>query len=104
MTRQSIGQPGGQDEIYHLMIGEVEDYAILMLDPQGHVVSWNRGAEKIKGYREEEILGKHFSIFYRIPRRGDPRQALQYLLSRKRSTTLTQHTHRHRRRQGESHA
>jgi PAS domain S-box-containing protein len=53
-----------QVAMYHLMIEEVEDYAILMLDPAGNIVSWNRGAEKIKGYREEEVLGKHFSIFY----------------------------------------
>jgi PAS domain S-box-containing protein len=46
------------------MVESVQDYAIFMLDPGGHIVSWNRGAERIKGYREEEILGKHFSIFY----------------------------------------
>src|SRR5205823_3490631 len=42
----------------------VKDYAIVLLDPQGHVVSWNDGAERIKGYRAEEILGKHFSCFH----------------------------------------
>jgi formate hydrogenlyase transcriptional activator len=46
------------------MVEGVKDYAIFMLDPAGRVSSWNPGAERIKGYRPEEILGKHFSIFY----------------------------------------
>ena len=47
-----------------LLIEAVVDYGIFVLDPQGHVVSWNTGAQKIKGYAPDEILGKHFSIFY----------------------------------------
>ena len=47
-----------------LMIASVSDYAIYMLDPEGHVVSWNPGAERIKGYRPDEILGAHFSRFF----------------------------------------
>jgi PAS domain S-box-containing protein len=46
------------------MVGEVEDYAILMLDRNGVILNWNKGAEKIKGYKEEEIVGCHFRIFY----------------------------------------
>ena len=46
------------------MFNEIEDYAIVLLDEMGNVESWNRGAEKIKGYRAEEILGKNFQIFY----------------------------------------
>jgi PAS domain S-box-containing protein len=46
------------------MVEEVEDYAILMLDATGHILNWNRGAEKIKGYTEQEIVGRHFSCFY----------------------------------------
>lgn len=52
------------EERYHKMIEEVEDYAILLLDENGIVLNWNRGAEKIKGYRPAEIIGQHFSIFY----------------------------------------
>jgi PAS domain S-box-containing protein len=52
------------DQQYHLMIGEVEDYAILMLDRNGIIRNWNKGAEKIKGYTEKEIVGTHFRIFY----------------------------------------
>jgi PAS domain S-box-containing protein len=47
-----------------LLIEAVTDYGIFMLDPTGHIISWNTGAQKLKGWRREEILGKHFSIFY----------------------------------------
>jgi PAS domain S-box-containing protein len=50
--------------IYQLMVESVRDYAIFMLDPNGYVASWNRGAEKIKGYTADEIIGQHFSVFY----------------------------------------
>jgi len=49
---------------FRLMVSSVKDYAILMLDPDGRVVSWNDGAQRLKGYTEEEILGRHFSVFY----------------------------------------
>lgn len=52
------------EERYHKMIEEVEDYAIILLDKNGIIQNWNKGAEKIKGYKEEEILGKSFQIFY----------------------------------------
>jgi PAS domain S-box-containing protein len=47
-----------------LLVESVQDYAIFMLDPAGHVVTWNAGARRIKGYETDEIVGKHFSIFY----------------------------------------
>ena len=49
---------------FQLLIDGVVDYGIFVLDPGGHVISWNSGAEKLKGYRRDEIIGKHFSIFY----------------------------------------
>ena len=52
------------EDRYHKMIEEVQDYAILLLDKEGNILNWNRGAEKIKGYTEEEIIGKNFRIFY----------------------------------------
>ena len=52
------------EERFRLLVESVKDYAIFMLDLEGHVISWNPGAESIKGYRAEEILGRHFSIFY----------------------------------------
>jgi PAS domain S-box-containing protein len=53
-----------QEERYFRMINEVEDYAILRLSPEGIIENWNAGAEKIKGYKAAEIIGKHFRIFY----------------------------------------
>ncbi|MEO7988474.1 MAG: PAS domain S-box protein [Chryseolinea sp.] len=52
------------EEQYHRVIAEVQDYAIILLDPNGIIRTWNKGAEKIKGYSEAEIVGKHFSVFY----------------------------------------
>jgi PAS domain S-box-containing protein len=52
------------EERFRLLVRDVTDYAIFMLDATGHVVSWNAGAERIKGYSEEEIRGRHFSVFY----------------------------------------
>lgn len=52
------------EERYHLMVGEVQDYAILYLSKEGIIENWNKGAEKIKGYRTEEIVGKSFENFY----------------------------------------
>jgi PAS domain S-box-containing protein len=51
-------------EQFRLLVQSVTDYAIFMLNPEGHVSSWNVGAERIKGYRPEDIIGKHFSTFY----------------------------------------
>ncbi len=52
------------DHLFRLMIANVRDYAIFMLDPSGRVATWNRGAERIKGYTADEIVGSHFSRFY----------------------------------------
>jgi PAS domain S-box-containing protein len=50
--------------LYALLVDSVQDYAIFALDVHGNVMSWNRGAQRIKGYTRDEIVGKHFSIFY----------------------------------------
>jgi len=50
--------------IYKLMIEQVKDYALFMLDPAGRILTWNLGAQRIKGYAPEEIIGRHFSTFY----------------------------------------
>jgi PAS domain S-box-containing protein len=52
------------EERFRLLIQGVRDYGIFMLDPEGHVASWNEGAQRINGYTASEILGKHFSVFY----------------------------------------
>jgi PAS domain S-box-containing protein len=67
------------EEQFRLMVESVKDYAIYMLDPQGHITTWNPGAERIKGYRAEEIIGQHFSRFYppEDVARGVPEHNLQ---------------------------
>jgi PAS domain-containing protein len=55
------------EELYRVLVNGVKDYAILTLDPKGLITSWNEGAERIKGYRAHEIIGEHFSIFFRPP-------------------------------------
>jgi len=52
------------DEIFRLLVESVKDYAIFLLDPDGQVATWNAGAERIKGYTADEIIGQHFSHFY----------------------------------------
>ena len=52
------------NEQFRLMIEAVTDYAIYMLDPEGHIMSWNAGAQRVKGYSEAEVLGKHYSMFF----------------------------------------
>ena len=51
-------------DLFRLLVSSVRDYAIFALDPDGVILTWNAGAERIKGYRADEIIGKHFSIFY----------------------------------------
>ncbi|MFL6574495.1 MAG: PAS domain-containing protein, partial [Burkholderiales bacterium] len=74
--RALAGHP--TDELFRLLVTTVADYAIFLLDPAGHVVSWNTGAERIKGYAAAEIVGRHFSAFYPEPQRaaGEPAAAL----------------------------
>jgi PAS domain S-box-containing protein len=69
VERGSAGERNGamtrsREELVGLLVEQVRDYAIFLLDPEGKVESWNEGAKRIKGYEEQEIVGKHFSIFY----------------------------------------
>ena len=66
------------EEKIRLMLEGIQDYAIFMLDPDGNVATWNAGAEKIKGYKAEEIIGQHFSRFY--PQEANDRNYPQYEL------------------------
>ena len=52
------------DQLHKQMIAEIQDYAIILMDIDGTILSWNAGAEKIKGYKEEEIIGQNFRLFY----------------------------------------
>jgi PAS domain S-box-containing protein len=62
------------EERFRLIVSSVKDYAIFMLDPSGQIVSWNEGAERIKGYKKEEIIGRNMSVFYTPEeiKRGEP--------------------------------
>src|SRR5438067_11134511 len=51
-------------DAYRLLVQEVKEYAIFMLDPSGRIMTWNAGAQRLKGYTADEIIGKHFSTFY----------------------------------------
>src|SRR4051812_15009667 len=67
------------DRWFRLLVESVRDYAIFILDPSGRVKTWNAGAERIKGYRADEILGEHFFIFYTAEdvRSGKPQMELE---------------------------
>jgi PAS domain S-box-containing protein len=66
MTEQRQAQLAAleSERRFRLLVEGVTDYAIFMLNPQGFVANWNRGAERIKGYAASEIIGRHFSLFY----------------------------------------
>lgn len=67
------------EEQFRLLVQGVTDYALYMLDPEGRVSSWNVGAERIKQYRAEEIIGEHFSRFYTASdlQKGEPQNAIE---------------------------
>jgi PAS domain S-box-containing protein len=66
LTEQRAAQEviRSSEERFRLLTQSVKDYAIFMLDPDGYIATWNSGAEHIKGYTADEVIGKHFSIFY----------------------------------------
>jgi PAS domain S-box-containing protein len=67
------------EEQFRALVESVRDYAIYMLNKDGLVITWNSGAQRIKGYQPEEIVGKHFSCFYRPEdiKAGKPHRSLQ---------------------------
>ena len=58
------GAAAPAEERFRLLVDSVQDYAIFMLDPQGHVLTWNKGAARLKGYAADEIIGRSFEVFY----------------------------------------
>src|ERR1700738_932567 len=62
--KPGIATSANSEERFRLLLESIKDYSILMLDPEGLVATWNKGAERIKGYRSDEIVGRHFSRFY----------------------------------------
>ena len=78
----------GKGDGFRLLIESVSDYAIFMLDPDGHILTWNEGAKRIKGYAPDEIIGKHFSQFYTAEARESrwPQRELQMAAEQGRFT------------------
>jgi PAS domain S-box-containing protein len=72
-------KPRDSERNFRLLVEGVTDYAIVMLDPDGYITNWNAGAQRIKGYKAAQIVGKHFSVFYTPEDRkaGLPAKALQ---------------------------
>jgi PAS domain S-box-containing protein len=62
--RSPKDEPALPAELFRLLVEGIRDYAIFVLDPEGHVLTWNPGAQALKGYTRDEIVGKHFSVFY----------------------------------------
>lgn len=75
------------EQLHKKMISEVQDYAIILLDRDGTILSWNIGVEKIKGYKEHEILGQNFRIFYMPQDRqaGLPEQLIELAIKEGRA-------------------
>lgn len=64
IDRARLGDPSRNAELFRLLVESIRDYAIFVLDPDGKVLTWNPGAQAMKGYTRDEIVGKHFSKFY----------------------------------------
>lgn len=77
ITKES--EPSFPDHQFRLMIEAVVDYAIYMLDPDGRIMSWNTGAQRLKGYAEAEVIGRHYSMFFTEDaiRAGKPQRELE---------------------------
>ena len=80
LAREALRQ--SEEQFRHLVLG-VTDYAIYMLDPDGIITNWNAGAQRIKGYLPEEVIGKHFSMFFEQQAResGEPERSLRVALA-----------------------
>ena len=70
------------EKLFRLLVASISDYAVFMIDANGYIMSWNQGAQNIKGYSEEEVIGKHISIFYTSTdnKRNEPRHNLNEAL------------------------
>jgi len=86
MEMRQTGPRAPQSDQFRLLVDTVRDYAIFLLSPDGLVMSWNAGAERIKGYAASEIIGKHFSTFYQLAdaRSGKPDYELRIATSQGR--------------------
>lgn len=98
LVRDQTGRNEAEADRYRTLVEEVDDYAIILLDPQGRVVSWNRGAERTLGYNEVEVRGKDFSVLFLPEDReaGVPQRELE----RAQAMGRAEETGWHRRKDG----
>ncbi len=84
ITKSALDPDSFEARLFQLFISRIEDHAIFMLDANGYILSWNQGAQNIKGYETDEILGKHFSVFYTPEDRqnNEPRNNLNQALKK----------------------
>jgi PAS domain S-box-containing protein len=70
-------------QLYRLLVEQAKDYALFLLDREGRIMSWNAGAQRLKGYAAEDIIGQHFSVFYphEALERGWPQHELKVALA-----------------------
>src|SRR5437868_7574534 len=86
------------EKLHTRMVEEIQDFAIILLDINGTILTWNKGVEKIKGYKENEIIGQNFSIFY-LP--GDRQSGLpQQLIEQAKKEGRARHIGRRVRKDG----
>jgi PAS domain S-box-containing protein len=85
-------------QLHKRMIEEIQDFAIILLDEDGTILTWNKGVERIKGYKEKEIIGQNFSIFY-MPKDREAKLP-QQLLNLARREGRAKHIGRRVRRDG----
>ncbi len=80
VSKTSTNQERSSEEPFEQVVAAVKDYAIFTLDSEGRIQSWNYGAERIKGYKKDEIIGQHFSVFYteEAKRSNHPQFELEY--------------------------
>ena len=78
------------EEIFRLLVDAVTDYAIFALDTEGRVLTWNKGAQRLKGYSASEIIGQHFSRFFSPEdiRNGQPEHELKTALAQGRADSV----------------
>jgi PAS domain S-box-containing protein len=79
---RDVSESHAAEERFRLLVESVQDYAIFMLDPDGVIESWNIGAQRLKGYASDEIIGRHFSIFYTENDRKDQHPQRELVIAR----------------------
>jgi PAS domain S-box-containing protein len=86
VQRDALERTRQNAEVFQLLVSSVRDYAIFMLDPTGHVATWNTGAQTLKGYKPDEIIGRHFSTFYTQEDLDDRKPERELVIAREKGS------------------